>query len=1243
MVLSSVSLAKYIACEVVATTDGCVRVLASPIMFCRVSQHVYRVLFLCPLLAVWLFVSSPGFAQQTTNTPASDQPNGTATPKSAAPPSPTSSSPVRGVKPGAEDVVQVIGPDGKPLFIPHGETWDEFQKFLRSRQANNGPMAPPFSVTGISFEGSAEANEDTVTLDATLSISVNRDDEDVLVPLRLTDTTLLKKPIHVGPNEAEFDVFDREEGYRCWLRGKGQHELKLSLAVRIYKQAASRRLTLRLPETPTSAIKLSVPLPKVSAKGLERGSIKTKPLENGRTEIQAFGPPGSLLDLSWQSVTDVTVKQELQALTLIVADLRAESLVLEATQQVRSIQGTFDKFTVRLPPEFKFVEVSGREVKESSKVSDSPTRIAVTLSAPTAGPVELKWILSAQIAPKATTLPTLEGFEVEDAPQQKGHVVVVAWEGVNLRKRDGEDRFVKSDTLAVLRDVPGFHAAANGSSTTVYSFLKQPFRMVLDVQKIEPYFTAETLHLVRLSPTRAELDTTLTVRVFRGSLADLVLPWPTFKSEGWEAISNDTPQLVEQILVEETPNGPQLRVKFLQPKSATSTSASGDVKSLIEKATAAFQQGQSEPALQILTDAIKRTDNEFEIRLTTRRPISSDSSAFDLSLPFVASSGQPASRVIVAPRSNLEVEWTPKNQALARPTTPDKKTLDQLESTRNVAAWRWDAGSPTFTAKAKVQQQSVTTDSLSELAFDTRQVTVSQRIAYDVAFEPLSQVRLMVPRAISDRVRFRLRDSTGQTKPLPPPVFTALEIDQSRQCRLSLDPPQVGKFEVLAEFDVEHTSNMTSNEPSQVNIPVLQSSDAEFDATRVKWNIGETQVASLDDPTTWSPELGDNKTSSWKTNGAKTAIVMKIAAASDSALQDFTVHRALIRTVVSEGRRHSQALFELDRDVREITLTLPPELSSQQFRAWWNHVAVSVEPINRNQMEKAVEIRLRRPASRDTNPSSAEAADGNDKLKETLWLDYYSEELTHFGWSNQFQLVTPQFASTVWVAQTIWQVVLPADQHLLTTPHDYATQFHWQRSLLLWSRQPNFGYDRIDRVLNGATPNKSDSLLWESSLTGGSADHNVYPVSCFGPPQPLVFWSMSRSAVVGCGAGLALLLGFVLIRIPATRHVLTFLVVGFLMSLAALWFAEPVKVLLQPAILGAAMAVIAAVIDRVGRSQPQSPMVTLSSPSDFFAASGSGVRLANVQAIADTSTSPPQVVLQSEPISASGSASGGRP
>ena len=193
-------------------------------MVCRVAPPVRRRLWvwLVVCLSVWTCASS-GIAQTTTNPPTVEKPNGT---------------PARGLKPGADDVVQLLGADGKPVLIPRSETWEAFQRFLKSRQPNDGPIAPPFSVIGVTFDGSAEANDDSVTLNATLVISVNRDDEDVLVPLRLNEATMLKKPEHTGPNEAEFGSFDRDEGYRCWLRGKGQHELKMSLAVPVRRQSA---------------------------------------------------------------------------------------------------------------------------------------------------------------------------------------------------------------------------------------------------------------------------------------------------------------------------------------------------------------------------------------------------------------------------------------------------------------------------------------------------------------------------------------------------------------------------------------------------------------------------------------------------------------------------------------------------------------------------------------------------------------------------------------------------------------------------------------------------------------------------------------------------------------------------------------------------------------------------------------------------------------------------------------------
>ncbi|HLQ43865.1 MAG TPA: hypothetical protein VK137_03985, partial [Planctomycetaceae bacterium] len=414
------------------------------------------------------------------------------------------------MQPTADDVIRLLGPDGQPWVIPRWATWDEYQKWVKAREANNGPSAPPFSVSSVLFEGSVEANEDSTTLEATVTVSVNHDDGDVLVPLRLNEAILLKPPEHRGPGEHQFDKFDPEAGYRCWLRGKGQHELKLTLAVPVRRQATARRLLLSLPEKmPVSALKLAVPLPKVAAKGPERAVVRTKLLDNGHSEIQAFGLD-NLLDLSWQSVTDVSeVKPELQSNTSIAAELRAESFVIEATQLVRSIQGSFDKLTVRLPPEFDLLDVSGDEVKETATVPGSPSRVTVNLMAPTSGPIKLKWVLSAKVAANATRLPVIEGFEVEDARRQIGLIRVTAWEGINLRKREGEDRFLVPGSLNDLRDVPGFlpPSTTNGV-TTVYRFLKQPFLLLLDVQKIDPYFSAEPLHIVRLSSGQAEWEMT---------------------------------------------------------------------------------------------------------------------------------------------------------------------------------------------------------------------------------------------------------------------------------------------------------------------------------------------------------------------------------------------------------------------------------------------------------------------------------------------------------------------------------------------------------------------------------------------------------------------------------------------------------------------------------------------------------------------------------------------------------------
>ena len=176
-------------------------------------------------------------------------------------------------------------------------------------------------------------------------------------------------------------------------------------------------------------------------------------------------------------------------------------------------------------------------------------------------------MLKAKSPANAKSLPAIEGFEVEEARRQTGVIPVMTWDGVTLRKRDGEDRFLHPGGLNDLRDAPGFSVpTGNNGITMVYRFLKQPFRLLLDVQKIEPYFSVEPLHVVRLSQGQAELETKFRTKIYRGSLNELLLSWPGYSTEGWDAVSSTTPELVEKVAVEETPMGSAIRVHLVDRK-----------------------------------------------------------------------------------------------------------------------------------------------------------------------------------------------------------------------------------------------------------------------------------------------------------------------------------------------------------------------------------------------------------------------------------------------------------------------------------------------------------------------------------------------------------------------------------------------------------------------------------------------------------------------------------------------------
>jgi len=280
----------------------------------------------------------------------------------------------------------------------------------------------------------------------------------------------------------------------------------------------------------------------------------------------------------------------------------------------------------------------------------------------------------------------------------------------------------------------------------------------------------------------------------------------------------------------------------------------------------------------------------------------------------------------------------------------------------------------------------------------------------------------------------------------------------------------------------------------------------------------------------------------------------------------------------------SQAVYLIEGDVAFLSVSFPFEVNQTNLRVWWDGVELDSERLRSSPLHQ--------------NEFRIVTAGPTISSEHFLAIEFTSTVQANFSSLNELKLPAPSFARDVWVAETMWDVVLPFDQHMFAYPENYLPRFRWQRNAVIWNRQP---INRDQRLLNwledGAAADARALIPFESfsSIPYG----NSYLFTAFGHQNEISFQSMSQPAIILIGAGFALAMGFVLVRIPATRHVLTFLTICFLMALLGLWKLEPVQLLIQPAIFGLLLAVVGATVEsRIKRGQ-QTTAVSSASPDEF--------------------------------------------
>jgi hypothetical protein len=1015
-------------------------------------------------------------------------------------------------------ILYLPGPDGSLVPVLLDATLKEYLEWLQKKKAKPAQRIPNFSVTSVELEGVADEN--IATLNATISVQVNLDNSEVLVPLGLNEATLIKPMTYKGNGEAFPGSFTRKAGYRWWLKGKGQHELKLQFLTPVRKTVLNRRLLLSIPQTAVSHLKLTILQRRLKftpqAKSTPIISEQTANDKPG-TMIDLYGL-GNALDLQWQLLPDVKkLPPSLQVATEFLAKQTSESILLTATQSILTLQGSLEEISVHLPPGFKLIDIVGERYESHEVDADDPSHVVVRLTEPTAerDPLGLQWTLESDFFPSGGKF-TLEGFQVDQARRETGKILIEALEGFLITKGEPENRFVHRTNVTS-------NGNENNQHKTAYRFLKQPFRLTVGLKEIEPRYSSEPNMTLHLTAERAELNAVFQIHVFRGAIETLELRWPKQDAEAWDLELMESPDLIKQIQIPEKSQSGSIRIQL-----------------------------------------VSRKTGRFELLLKASRHITVGEKPTEFSLPKIVGASRLPVTLNVTSANNVEAVIAPlgKTSLVVIPveTRKNNRQSFRIESQNYHES---------FSAKTTVHEQRVQTDTIVSLELKEEQLNISQQFKYEIAYEPLGHIRVMVPKELGD-VKFYATDDV----PLDP-TWSDTDDETFSQAAFMLEKPTIGKFVLEARFNFSLSDELKPGSPQQLSLPLIQSIDTDaLPSGQIRFRSTDGIELSVDDES-WTAETSKHDFRIWNRDAIEKVVPMTLTKISRLPSQDYSVVKTLIKSTFRRaGFPRSRAQYRIVGAVKTVSLVLPPGIVQERF--WWNKELVTEDQIIRDESAPEKYLLI----------ISDEVLDGNFLLT----IDFRLEVETSFAWNKPKQLQAPGFPQDVWVEQTIWEITLPGDQHLLVNPKGFTPQFDWERETVFWSRVSRPDYANLSSWIS-AEDGPSDL---EESFDG-----NVYQFSRFGPTDRVEFVSLSRAIVVLFGAGLALAVGFVLKIVKLLRSFMTLLIAAFVLCVIGIWYAEPVKLLLQPAVLGLLLAVTAASVEGFLKRRRKQPILTLSSPSDY--------------------------------------------
>lgn len=1013
---------------------------------------------------------------------------------------------------GGDDVL-VRDADGNLILLQRGIDRERLMQWLNADTPATSMEDPTYAVTSVTLQG--DADDEFARLDATLVIELFVDERWVIVPVGFEDATV-EGTRYQGPGQASQDhTSDKQR--RWWFRGKGRHELTLSLIVPVRLTSPNRRLQLTLPPTGVSRLRMRVPMARVNATPPADAWLETRAVDEGQSEIHVVGL-GTRFSLQWKPQADLKrVETFLQVDAQYTVDLTTQPALLTVAQTVKALQGSFQEFEVELPQGFELIKTEERLSPEGPRFeevqvhSDNERQVTVRLNAPVSDFIELVWTLETEFPEDGGEL-VLQALQVQDASIQTGEVEVIALEGFRFDEKQ------RSDVRRVTRPT------REGLITCTYRFGNPAFRLVLAVHEVAPVYTMDPFLLLRTTEDALILDAAFRFHLRQGALEAVEVDWPGRKDESWEIRTFDLPSVEE-----------------------------------IEPGVGA------EPLTFLLEE---RQTGDFLLRFQATRPIRAGTDE-SLTLPQVRMTGGQPTNLIIGDAVNVESRFEPLGETVILPLSVERndETLEMFPSRPKLErprGLRINSVDHQLLCRIDVQPRKVV--ARADVTVDREQRLVTEVLHYDVSYEQLDEVRLLVPDSLMNvaesRAAMTVMSGDGTTLSQD---GTGLKVGNRNRVRYRLPEPRIGDLQITIRYRLPEAGD----ESGGLRFPIVQPADNPLASLQFALADDSVEVEMLDEE--WSLQLGPDGRDVWRTTEPRGEIVFLVNDDAAAADQEYSVRQALIRTWFDDdGFSRSRAQLRIAGKASVIVLSVPE--STAIDGCWWNQLELGNEVVTSQSRRWELDVR--------------DLLQDGDADQNLLTIEFHSDVRSRFGWTGLHSVDWPRLPDNVWIEQTVWEVILPADQYLFTNPVGFTPQFEWRRVGVFWEREPHPRYEDLDDWIRA-----EDGPPKLTATPGG----NAYQFSRFGPAIACSFRSMQWWAIILTGAGLTWVIGLVLVKAPVTRNLLTIPMIVIGVATLGIWYPVPVEVLLQPSLLGMLLAMVMAWIDaRVKRRRKN---LSVSGPS----------------------------------------------